>query len=65
MRGRNVIDVNMDLHQPQLIADCLIHTFSFLPEEDLIRASAVCKVRSGITCGSSSCLKRASLSIRT
>nr|XP_040050252.1 F-box/WD repeat-containing protein 12 isoform X1 [Gasterosteus aculeatus aculeatus] len=43
MRGRNVIDVNMDLHQPQLIADCLIHTFSFLPEEDLIRASAVCK----------------------
>ncbi|XP_037334194.2 F-box/WD repeat-containing protein 12 isoform X2 [Pungitius pungitius] len=33
----------MDLHQPQLIADCLIHTFSFLTEEDLIRASAVCK----------------------
>ncbi|XP_047466042.1 F-box/WD repeat-containing protein 12 [Mugil cephalus] len=33
----------MDPHCPHLIADCLIHIFSFLPEEDLISASSVCK----------------------
>ncbi|TNN50024.1 F-box/WD repeat-containing protein 12 [Liparis tanakae] len=33
----------MDLHQPHLISDCLIHVFTFLAEEDLMRASAVCK----------------------
>ncbi|KAM9351486.1 F-box/WD repeat-containing protein 12 [Symphorus nematophorus] len=33
----------MDLHQPYLIGDCLIHIFAFLTEEDLIRASSVCK----------------------
>lgn len=27
-----------------LIKDCLIHIFTFLTEEDLIRASSVCKV---------------------
>ncbi|XP_078111482.1 F-box/WD repeat-containing protein 12 [Sander vitreus] len=33
----------MDLHHPHLIGDCLIHIFTFLPEEDLINASCVCK----------------------
>ncbi|XP_034393832.1 F-box/WD repeat-containing protein 12 [Cyclopterus lumpus] len=33
----------MDPHHPHLISDCLIHTFTFLAEEDLMRASAVCK----------------------
>ncbi|XP_075955971.1 F-box/WD repeat-containing protein 12 [Anarhichas minor] len=33
----------MDLHHPHLIGDCLIHIFTFLTEEDLIRASAVCQ----------------------
>ncbi|XP_020485217.2 F-box/WD repeat-containing protein 12 isoform X1 [Labrus bergylta] len=33
----------MDLQQPYLIGDCLIHIFTFLTEEDLISASSVCK----------------------
>lgn len=35
----------------QLTGDCLIHIFTFLAEDDLIRASGVCKVRIR-TCGS-------------
>ncbi|XP_041655489.1 F-box/WD repeat-containing protein 12 [Cheilinus undulatus] len=33
----------MDLHEPYLIGDCLIHVFTFLTKEDLISASSVCK----------------------
>ncbi|XP_068604492.1 F-box/WD repeat-containing protein 12 [Brachionichthys hirsutus] len=33
----------MDLHPQHLIGDCLIHIFTFLPEEDLINASSACK----------------------
>ncbi|XP_069579724.1 F-box/WD repeat-containing protein 12 isoform X1 [Brachyistius frenatus] len=33
----------MDPHHAHLIGDCLIHIFTFLPEEDLISASSVCK----------------------
>lgn len=40
------MDVGMDLRHPHLIGDCLIHIFTFLTEEDLIRASSVCQVRS-------------------
>ncbi|XP_068187074.1 F-box/WD repeat-containing protein 12 isoform X2 [Antennarius striatus] len=33
----------MDPHPQHLAADCLIHLFTFLPEEDLLRASGVCQ----------------------
>lgn len=33
-------------HSMELIDDCLISVFTFLTEEDLLSASAVCKVRS-------------------
>ncbi|KAM4563169.1 F-box/WD repeat-containing protein 12 isoform 2-T2 [Odontesthes bonariensis] len=33
----------MDHHHQHLISDCLIHIFTFLDEEDLIKASSVCK----------------------
>lgn len=38
-----IIDISMDIDQPHLISDCLILIFTFLPEEDLISASSVCK----------------------
>ncbi|XP_068453293.1 F-box/WD repeat-containing protein 12 [Clinocottus analis] len=42
------MDAGMDLHQPYLISDCLINIFTYLSQEDLIRASAVCKDWNGV-----------------
>lgn len=45
LHNRRTRKKNVTMDPQHLLGDCLIHVFTFLTEEDLIRASSVCMVR--------------------